>query len=122
MSTPEKVTLYEVSCVDIDGNEVIRLEEKWEDCEDEEWEDGVEYIRADLVPQWQPIETAPKDGTWVLVSVWELGPDVASARWDGSLWNMCIVGEYFDGTPEFSNPTHWQPINPPPAIPPEQEP
>ena len=23
----------------------------------------VEYVRADLVPQWQPIETAPKDGS-----------------------------------------------------------
>lgn len=22
-----------------------------------------EYVRADLVPQWQPIDTAPKDGT-----------------------------------------------------------
>ncbi|MGL5737153.1 MAG: hypothetical protein ACRCYS_20015, partial [Beijerinckiaceae bacterium] len=26
-----------------------------------------EYIRADLVPQWQPIETAPKDG---VIDIW----------------------------------------------------
>jgi len=26
----------------------------------------VEYIRADLVPQWQPIVTAPMDGTQIL--------------------------------------------------------
>jgi len=27
---------------------------------------GQEYIRADLVPTWQPMDTAPKDGAAIL--------------------------------------------------------
>jgi hypothetical protein len=29
---------------------------------------NVEYLRADIAPQWQPIETILKDGTWVVMA------------------------------------------------------
>lgn len=61
--------------------------------------------------QWQPIETAPKDGTPVLVydANWcgNMGPRVTPAGWapytDG--------GGYWPGVTE---PTHWQPLPAPP--------
>lgn len=30
-------------------------------------ESDVEYIRADLSPQWRPISEAPMDGTWLML-------------------------------------------------------
>ena len=39
-----------------------------------------QYIRADLVPQWQPIETAPKDGAQILVEVMKGYYQVVSFR------------------------------------------
>jgi hypothetical protein len=59
------------------------------------------------VSEWQPIETAPQDGTWVLVF-----------RPRG-MWNKIRIG-YFDGqwrTPERMDPirpTHWMPLPEPP--------
>lgn len=75
---------------------------------------------------WQPIETAPKDGTWILV--WggktdEEYPDipekeksrpviaqwidddawVTDHKWQFAYYNGCHHGEYM-------NPTHWQPL------------
>jgi hypothetical protein len=58
---------------------------------------------------WQPIETAPKDGTRVLA-------------WDG--WSVQTL-EYWDGNEEWgqvgdsdrltvSYPTHWMPLPSPP--------
>lgn len=88
------------------------------------WDDA-KYIRADLVPQWQPIETAPKDGTWVLLcngatdedredddfgkilrsrpvtAFWDKG-DWVFSHWDGA-WRSC-----------YSCPTHWMPLPQPP--------
>ena len=29
---------------------------------------NVEYARADLAPQWQPIDTVKEDGTWVVMA------------------------------------------------------
>ena len=67
--------------------------------------------------EWQPIETAPKDGTYILV----YGPE----EWDMVLWHpywgdcgaWCRVqtADYDNDNREVRNPTHWQPLPPPPG-------
>ena len=69
--------------------------------------DAAEYIRADLVPQWQPIETAPKDGTVILL--WNDRCELAF--WNGRSWDD---GDFHDDLGHGF--THWQPLpTPPPA-------
>jgi hypothetical protein len=60
--------------------------------------------------EWQPIETAPKDGTRVLVwwEHWSAYPVVSyfkHGRWNGEI--ACSEGD--------EQPTHWQPLPEPPA-------
>jgi hypothetical protein len=60
---------------------------------------------------WQPIETAPKDGTRVLLYIDEdEGPCIG--KWDIDFWqkpNWCMeAGDYWSGA------THWQPLPAPP--------
>jgi hypothetical protein len=68
--------------------------------------------------EWQPIETAPKDGTAILVcSAWTM-PDglyrvgwIADGFFDGGHW---LFG-WLDLDPEeYSPPTHWMPLPAPP--------
>ena len=76
------------------------------------WNGDTEYIRADLVPQWQPIETAPKDGTRIL-GAW---PQLR--KW----WTIQPVffhcGDWIHGWDEDEDlalyPTHWMPLPTPP--------
>lgn len=71
--------------------------------------------------EWQPIETAPKDGTVILVATWEISADMASAKWNGLYWDT----RHMDDDPshilldemsfrEFGSPTHWMTPPPPP--------
>ena len=61
--------------------------------------------------KWQPIDTAPKDGTDVLVFE---DPMMVGAYWDtdprdegGQIWRILGVCEYL-------HPTHWMPLPPAP--------
>lgn len=77
---------------------------------------------------WRPIETAPKDGTLVMLS-----GDRIYYGWDGKTKPLAVVGQFasscnplgadtwqfawFDGGfyGEYENPTHWMPLPDPPA-------
>ena len=68
------------------------------------------------VVEWHPIETAPKDGTYV--DVWtHLGEREAKATWVRGSWRVWGTDEY--GSPGWEKvtglPTHWTPIPPLPA-------
>ena len=81
------------------------------------WEDYAALLAA---TQWRPIETAPKDGTWVLLC-WketptgsecfdEWSPGQAVGKWYYDGWMRC--SEYSVG----GNPTHWMPLPKPPSV------
>ena len=74
-----------------------------------------------LVPEWQPIETAPKDGTNVLL--YATVPPTAMLAMDGPV----IMSGYFDSMDDawcstlatffgpFVYPTNWMPLPTPPG-------
>jgi hypothetical protein len=76
--------------------------------------------------EWMPIETAPKDGTPLLLAVVNgdpLGgiPMICAGRWT-------VEGPYIFGwwgvaanSVCISRPTHWQPLPAPPALSPNRE-
>jgi hypothetical protein len=68
---------------------------------------------------WQPIETAPKDGTRILL--WDTD-EVVIAKWDdistggAKGWQIAVVNmhsnlNYYEAA---YNPTHWMPLPEPP--------
>jgi len=64
-------------------------------------------ITAALSAMWQPIETAPRDGTLILVNVKHIGADAVS-YW-GAGWR-----ETSNGLMLRDAPTHWMPLPPAP--------
>lgn len=79
---------------------------------------------------WQPIETAPKDGTKILVyepaSEYTEG-GVSLVSWDSwrisypgcrTQWDWCLPGSHQDeqGGCETVYPTHWMPLPEPPEV------
>ena len=60
--------------------------------------------------EWQKIDTAPKDGTPILI--YDTGMMV-SIRWDRSKWNLPDFLEMSHAGMEIW-PTHWMPLPEPP--------
>ena len=67
---------------------------------------------------WQPIETAPKDGTEVLLAIptYGVGPTFEFAV--GGFFNGAWFGEEDDAydadEAAYQDPTHWMPLPEPP--------
>lgn len=71
--------------------------------------------------EWQPIETAPKDGGWVLLMGGRIG-----FQWDGDTKPPLVCGQFVNNAGwwfafydsgwlgEYENPTHWMPLPEPP--------
>lgn len=65
-------------------------------------------VSRSALGDWQPIETAPKDGTWILgVRNADERPCYAVVNWEG-IWT--------DGEYTYSLLTHWIPLPPPPVV------
>lgn len=56
---------------------------------------------------WQPIETAPRDGTQIL-AFWISGNIYGAVSWDNGLRSWIELHE------DVYDPTHWMPLPPPP--------
>lgn len=106
MKAPDKIYIYKHRYYE------NQFDIEW--GEDRIHDDDIEYTRSDLIPTWQPIETAPKNGTLVLVfSVTAtLIQDSISIRYwnkDKEKWalpfnahNVVVLS--------FHEPTHWMPL------------
>ena len=77
--------------------------------------------------EWQPIETAPKDGTWVLCYGLAHDEDASEPRIFTAVWTNWRNGKklknwwwqfaWFDGGYYGEcEPTHWMPIPAPPQV------
>lgn len=64
--------------------------------------------------EWQPIETAPKDGTPVLLYEPSEDPTVHVAEWGIGDWHLCDFDPGYDLVQRAVNPTHWMPLPEPP--------
>lgn len=65
--------------------------------------------------EWQPIETAPIDGTW-FIAFWPVAAvedQVRVTQWMNDPWEPCFIdsNQWID----LTQPTHWMPLPEPPA-------
>jgi hypothetical protein len=77
--------------------------------------------------EWQPIETAPKDGTRVLITggvwmdtrlAWPFDNQKALTHVEIAQYlegDGFVISDFSDGTYEIAKPTHWMPLPAPPA-------
>lgn len=59
--------------------------------------------------EWQPIETAPKDGTEVLI----FDGANRTVGYFNRYWSLSVMGAYAEDD-EIYDPTHWMPLPEPP--------
>lgn len=62
---------------------------------------------------WQPIETAPKDGSEILLGGCKHGPDIRIGGWGGGRYLGISKGyepDWSAGGDYGFEPTHWMPL------------
>jgi hypothetical protein len=69
-------------------------------------------VEANCVPKWQPIDTAPKDGTKILAYTNDgyKFPLVSQCVWDDGWWP-----DVWESPENPIEPTHWMPLPSAPA-------
>jgi hypothetical protein len=84
-------------------------------------EETARAIVEALGPQWQPIETAPRDGTKFDLWIERDSYRVTDAYWSDLQGWWCTDGDYGPEEPLplaiVPAPTHWMPLPAPPAGP-----
>lgn len=77
-------------------------------------------VLAESERQWQSIETAPKDGTRVLLAnvggcwIGEWGPVAVSGYRFDEPWRTSMLNhKHIQGNARYDPPTHWMPLPPP---------
>lgn len=95
-----------------DGDEAPYPEEKWSPlliAAKRAVEEAERVGSGETAPDWQPIETAPKDGTeidvWCPSEVQRL-----TVKWDGEVWENVRGGWVSE-----NYPSHWMPFPSPPT-------
>jgi hypothetical protein len=65
-------------------------------------------VQKGNIVEWQPIETAPKDGTRILLFRQDYEETIAVCYYSEN-WNFwkIVLGNF------WANPTHWMPLPPP---------
>lgn len=64
--------------------------------------------------EWQPIETAPKDGTNILIYGVGPVPFITDAVWNNGFWSLFDPYSDAHNMPITHGVTHWMPLPPPP--------
>lgn len=104
-----------VVCIECGATGPYTSEDVDDDTCERDWN-----TRAPVAATWQPIETAPKDGTQILMGKWHDGTLywVGSGAIEGDEFWLDFIDDFFK--PEFhQQPTHWMPL---PALPSNEEP
>lgn len=68
---------------------------------------------------WQKLETAPRDGTYIIVyqkGVLEPSQTIVAfdSSWSDDGWWLCCDGKDPELPLRGPEPTHWKPLDPPP--------
>lgn len=91
-------------------------------------EQVIDFAGDEPEERWQPIETAPKDGTRILAFDPECGTEICypkmfprpvdgySESWPRDKWEIFRDDKYAPGHTWSFYPTHWMPLPPPPKV------